>query len=347
MGNGLGLLIYFLSTLESVFLIFSIGNLFSTFSRGKFCLLVAPSYIEIYPIVKMTPFLFLRLLFFLPLVFAFLHPGLLVTDNDIARIKTKLAAKKDPWLSSWNKLISIPYSSASYTNNAVAAIYRGSDGQHAENVPQLWHDAAAAFNLALRYQISGDTQFADASAKILVAWGNTLTSIGDTDDRFLVAGLQGHEMANAAELLRTYPPFAENGLATVVKMLTDVFLPLNVLFLKHGAPSEHNVKHFFANWELCNVASAMAIGVLSDNQTIFDFAVHYFKNGTGNGAIMNAITNIVPEPQTGKPLGQGQEAGRDQGHSGMDMQMLGVIAQQAYNQDEDLFAYANNRILLA
>ena len=94
------------------------------------------------------------------------------------------------------------------------------------------------------------------------------------------------------------------------------------------------------------MASAMAIAVLSDNQTVFDIVVDYFKNGTGNGAIGNAITNIVSEPLTGKPLGQGQEAGRDQGHAGLDFQMFGVIGQQAYNQGEDLYSYDNNRILL-
>jgi len=124
-------------------------------------------------------------------------------------------------------------------------------------------------------------------------------------------------------------------------------MPMHIEWLRHERPSEHNVLHFFANWELCNVASLMAIGVLTDNQTAWDFAVNYFKNGTGNGAIYNAITDIVEEPGTGKPLGQLQESGRDQGHSGLDIQLLGVIGQQAYNQGEDLFAYADNRILLA
>lgn len=69
----------------------------------------------------------------------------------------------------------------------------------------------------------------------------------------------------------------------------------------------------------------MAIGVLTDNTTTWDFAVDYFKNGTGNGAINNAVTNIVAEPGTIIPIGQGQEEGRDQGHSALDYALLGVI----------------------
>ena len=289
--------------------------------------------------VPLLSFHFLLFLF-LPQVYSFVHPGLLVTNSDIDRVKRKLSAKKDPWLSSWNALTSIKYSSASYTPRAVSSVDRSKNGA------LLWRDAAAAFNLALRWKISGDAQYADASARVLVAWGSQLKSFGGADDKYLTAGLQGYELANAAELLRDYPPFARNGFATVTRMLTTLILPANIKFLNHGEPSEHNHRHFFANWELGNVASAMAISVLADDKTSWDFAINYFKNGTGNGAIGNAITNIVKEPGTGNLLGQGQEAGRDQGHSALDFQLLGVIGQQAWNQGEDLFAYDKNRILL-
>ncbi|KAH8661729.1 chondroitin AC/alginate lyase [Ilyonectria robusta] len=286
----------------------------------------------------MRAFNTLSFLWVLPTVFAFSHPGLLVTDQDIARAKTKIAAEKEPWIGSWNKLISLEFSSASYTNNAVSSIAR------AENGELLWHDAAAAFNLALRWKISGNDSYAAAASDILVAWASKLQALtGGGDDDYLTAGLQGYELANAAELLRDYAPFADNGLSAVTSMMTTIFLPMSVDFLNHILGSEHNVKHFFANWELCNVASAMAIGVLADNQTAWDFAVDYFKNGVGNGAIGNTITNIVEEPGTGKPLGQGQESGRDQGHSSLNFQLLGAIGQQAWNQGEDLFAYNNSQ----
>ena len=290
---------------------------------------------------SITPISFFFLSLFLPYVYSsFIHPGLLATDSDITRAKSMIAQQKNPWLISWNKLSSIQYSSPSYIPNAVSSVDRSSNGE------LLWHDAAAAFNLALCWKISGDSHYADASARVLLDWATKLQSLSGGDDKYLTSGLQGHQLANAAELLRDYPPFAENGLTIVTRMMTTVFLPLNIKFLNHGEPSEHNHLHFFANWELSNVASAMAIGALTDNQTVWDFAINYFKNGTGNGALSNAITNIVEEPGTGNPLGQGQEEGRDQGHSLLDVQLLGIIAQQAWNQGEDLFGYDNNRILL-
>ncbi|KAJ5923148.1 chondroitin AC/alginate lyase [Penicillium verhagenii] len=207
----------------------------------------------------------------LSLISAFSHPGLLVTNADIARARKHIKAKQDPWLASWEDLISIEYSNALYTNNAVSIVYRGADGSHAENVDLLWHDAAAAFNLGLRCKISGETEYAEAAAKILVAWGETLTEISGDNDAYLAAGLQGAEMANAAELLRDYAPFKENGFGTFTAMMEDVFLSMNLEFLNHLVWSETNVKHYFANWELANMNSAIAIGVLTDNQTAYDY----------------------------------------------------------------------------
>ncbi|KAI2671701.1 hypothetical protein LCP963914a_9630 [Penicillium roqueforti] len=282
---------------------------------------------------------------FLPLVASFVHPGLLVSESDISRTQKKINASLDPWTTSWNTLTSLSLSDASYTPSAVSVVYRSAWEDNAANAQLLWHDVAAAFNLGLRWKISGNTSFADAASNILHAWATNLTAIGGGDDKYLTAGLQGYELANAAELLLDYQPFVDDVLPSVVEMANNIFIPMHYTWLNHEESSEHNILHFFANWELCNVASAMAMAVITDNQTVWDFAVNYFKNGDGTGAINNAITNIVEEPSTGTLLGQGQESGRDQGHSALDIQLLGVIGQQALNQGEDLFAYNDSRIL--
>ncbi|GIC87261.1 uncharacterized protein Aud_003645 [Aspergillus udagawae] len=281
----------------------------------------------------------------LPLASSFVHPGLLVSDSDITRAQQKIKANAEPWTTSWNTLTRLRFSDASYTPSPVSVVYRGASDGNAANAENLWHDVAAAFNLALRWKISSNTSFADAASDILHAWATTLTALGGGDDKYLTAGLQGYELANAAELLRDYEPFAKNVLPSVIDMANEIFIPMHYKWLRHEEPSEHNILHFFANWELCNVASAMAMGVLTENQTVWDFAVDYFKQGDGNGAINNAISDIVEEPGTGKALGQGQEAGRDQGHSALDVQLLAVIGQQAWNQGEDLFAFNDSRIL--
>lgn len=93
------------------------------------------------------------------------------------------------------------------------------------------------------------------------------------------------------------------------------------------------------------MSSIHAIGVVADDEALVDEAVEYFKNGNGNGAIEKTIWELHTESDTGKVLGQNQEAGRDQGHALLVMGLLGVFAQQNYNQDNDLFEYLDNRIL--
>ncbi|KAH7079523.1 chondroitin AC/alginate lyase [Paraphoma chrysanthemicola] len=282
----------------------------------------------------------------LPFVTSFTHPGLAVNKADIARIKTKLAARKNPWQASWDKLLSLKYSQATYVNQAVSRVHRGQYDGAASNAKLLWHDVAAAFNLGLRWKIEGNESYAEAASNILGAWGRTLKNLDDTDDQYLFAGLQGSELVNAAELIRDYPSFESSGNAKAFRaMFQDVFLSKNIFFLNHQAPSEHNVKHFHANWELCNMASVLAFGIYTDNTTLFDYAIDYFKNGDGNGGINNAFTNLVKEPGTGTIMAQPQEAGRDQGHTALDFQLHGVIAQQAWNQGVDLYGYNNSRIL--
>lgn len=289
--------------------------------------------------------LYLFLLF--STTWAFKHPGLLVNSVDIARIKTKLSTRVDPWQASWDKLVSLEYSQSTYTDHAVAGVYRGKAKGVTANAELLWHDAAAAFNLALRWKIEGNATSAETASNILGAWGRTLKEFDASDDEFLTAGLQGYQLVNAAELLRDFVPFESSGNAQAfTNMFQETFLYKNLFFLNHKAGSQHNVRHFFANWELCNMASAMAFGVYTNNATLFDFVISYFKNGEGNGAINNAISNLVSEPGTGVTMGQPQEAGRDQGHTGLDFQLFGVVAQQAWNQGEDLYSYNNSRILL-
>jgi hypothetical protein len=69
--------------------------------------------------------------------------------------------------------------------------------------------------------------------------------------------------------------------------------------------------------------------------------------GAGNGALPNFAVANFTEEGTGKTLTQGQEAGRDQGHATLDFALLGVIAQQGFNQGNDLFATYESMILNA
>ncbi|KAA8912815.1 hypothetical protein TRICI_003358 [Trichomonascus ciferrii] len=97
-------------------------------------------------------------------------------------------------------------------------------------------------------------------------------------------------------------------------MLLNVFTPeVERLVTNHN---DAKVDHYWANWDLCVIAAELA-----------------------------SLDRQPDHDGTGKLLAQGQEAGRDQGHATLDFGLLGVIAQQAYNQGDDLFAEHNSIIL--
>ncbi|KAJ5858662.1 hypothetical protein N7534_003939 [Penicillium rubens] len=276
---------------------------------------------------------------------AFIHPGALHIAEDFKRIKNHVVKSDEPWNTTWTLLTASPYAQSSYQPSPKETVYRGNNGVDGENYPSLYKDTAAAYQLAVRWKISDDKSYADAAINILNSWAVTLKEIGGTSDKFLASGIYGYQMANAAELMSDYSGWDSSDKTATATMLTNVFAPMNTRFME-----EHNGQdyyHYYANWDQCNLASLLAIGIFTDNQTMYDYALNYVRTGPSNGALpVFAIANYT-EPGSNKVLTQGQEAGRDQGHSTLDMVLLGVIAQQAFNQGDDLFAEYSNEILNA
>ncbi|CAI7636086.1 unnamed protein product [Penicillium crustosum] len=288
---------------------------------------------------------YLSLLSFALSTAAFVHPGALHTASDFERIQKHVANQDEPWNTTWTLLTTSGYAQSTYQPNPKETVYRGDNGVDGENYPSLYKDTAAAYQLAVRWKISNDTSYADAAVNILNSWAATLTAIEGTSDKFLASGIYGYQMANAAELMSDYSGWNSSNKTATATMLTNVFASMNTRFME-----EHNGQddyHYYANWDQCNLASLLAIGIFTDNQTMYDYALNYVRNGPSNGALpVFAIANYT-ESGSDKVLTQGQEAGRDQGHSTLDMVLLGVIAQQAFNQGDDLFAEYSNEILNA
>lgn len=105
--------------------------------------------------------------------------------------------------------------------------------------------------------------------------------------------------------------------------------------------------HQWSSWDFLSLASVIGIGIFNDDQKIYDQAIDYFWNGIGNGNIHNFIYHNFTESGTGAILSQTQEAGRDQSHALLDVQLLGVIMQQAWNQGDDLYSALGNSPLHA
>jgi hypothetical protein len=260
----------------------------------------------------------------------YIHPGLLCNQVDLDRAKARVAAGVQPWKGSWDRLVASQYSQSTYKTYPVETIVRGGDGQ---NYVNFYRACAAAYQNALRYRIGGTTANGDNARDILNAWATTTKSITGNADRYLAAGIYGYEFAAAVELMRGYPGL---NLSACQNLLKNVFYPLNHNFLVN-----HNdacITNYWANWDLCNMNSILAIGIVCEDQAKIDEAINYFKSGAGNGSITHAVPFIHSST-----LGQWQESGRDQGHSMLGIGLMAAFCEMAWNQGYDMYGYDDNR----
>lgn len=275
----------------------------------------------------------------------FVHPGMLSTDEDFARARQLVAANTSPAVDSWKLLEKSRYAAANYAPDAVDKVVRGNPSWGKDNYALLFRDSAAAYQLAVRWKISGDVAYANAAVKVLDAWSGALTDVIGTSDKYLASGIYGYELANAAEIMRTYPGWKK--LPQFQGMMLRVFYPMNHAFItQHNGYGDAGL-HYWANWDLVNVASMMAIGILTDRHDLYEESLNYVLHGKGNGAFDHAMWKVYPGAGKDVGLAQVQESGRDQGHSTLDIAVIGVICQMAWNQGDDLFSYEQNLALKA
>ncbi|KAH8197768.1 hypothetical protein TruAng_008057 [Truncatella angustata] len=269
------------------------------------------------------------------------------TCGDIARVKAHIDGGEQPWTRAYDHLAKSSLAQITWTPKPHDILVRGNNSFYAQNYGDAYRDAHSAYQLTWRFLITGNTSFADHAAMILDSWSSTLQSINGSEDMYLAAGLYGYQFANVGELLRLYPGWPKENQTAFGNMLNDIFAYFNRDFLDN-----HNSKpnFYYANWDLCNIASLMSIGIYNNDKTMYDFAVDYFNNGppgnvVANGALpIYSIANFTEEG-SGKILMEGQESGRDQGHAMLSTVLLGVVGQLGFNQGTDLFESFGREIL--
>jgi autotransporter-associated beta strand protein len=266
---------------------------------------------------------------------AFLHPGGLHTQTDFDRMAAKVAAGAHPWVDSYNQLTAVSEANLGWGWAPVGQIIRGVSPN---NFARSQKDALAIYYLALRWRITGDTNYAVKAIQGCDAWSSTMTNgVGGNSNFALGAGICGYEFSIAGEALRGYTNWSQASMNAYSNFLM-LFYGGNEYFIKyHNGTCD---SHYWCNWDACNLASMMAIGVFCDNTNIFNETVNYMKTGIGNGNLTSAAWYIHTNG-----LAQWQESGRDQAHTMDGVMWLGVACQIAWNQGVDLYGFDNNRFL--
>jgi hypothetical protein len=294
--------------------------------------------------------------------YTFNHPCAMYTAEDFARVKAELDANTIPEVTqAFTELKNSPYSSLTRQPEPQELIVRGDPtgtGLDKENYAYAMRDAAAAYQTALIWKLSGDEAYANKSVEILNAWALKCKKIDSNDaNQVLAAGAQGYTFACAAEMMLAYSGWAKADQDVFKQWMIDVFASKNKSFLEHK-DANTCAKHCWSNWDLVNMCSYMAIGILTENSDMVNYVVNYFYKGEGNGCIKYLINgDLLNDPLgSGEMLAQDQESGRDQGHAQMSAMVTANLAQMAYSLYEqnklnadaaklDFFAANDNALL--
>ena len=295
------------------------------------------------------------------------HPCMLHTEEDFEFIKQKLTANEQPWTNAYNHLTRSDntYAKQGYSPTPVKKLARLDatnwasidrwkangiesdwyDGIHA-NYMHFSHDCAAAYAQAVLWKLTGEEGYAKTAVNILNSWAKTCVGfiVGKDgsliDPNEVLIMLEVYQIANAAEIMRSYSGWSANDFSTFKNWLSDVFYEQNTIFLSKHSTATCPLHEWF-NWDLAQMTSMLAIGILNDDNNKINEAIQYFKFGTGSGMINNGIPFSHQDPDSTEKLGQCQESGRDQGHAALCVGMLAIFCKMAANVGEDLLAYDN------
>lgn len=287
------------------------------------------------------------------------HPCAMFNQDDFDRVKSSLdngtapQAVKDEFTLLKNSRFTVPTYQATPLEYIVRGDGKGITPDGKEKYAEAMYDAAAAYQLALMWKLTGDNKYADASINVMNAWVKNCKGIKSNDaNQMLAAGAQGYTFANAGEIMRSYSGWASTDFAKFKAWMLDVFASKNKDFLtRHqGVCSDH----YWSNWDLVNMCSYLSIGILTENNEMVNYIVNYFYDGVGNGCIKKLIQATFDDPLgSGEKIAQNQESGRDQGHAQMSIAVTGNLCQMAYTlkkcnpsiNELDFFAANDNALM--
>ena len=278
------------------------------------------------------------------------HPALLHTSANIEAVKTRLESEqlaKDAYARLEAQSAGTASGAVEYLKRMDKANWESTYSDYS-NFTRAATDAKLAYELALRYQLKNSSAAADAAVKILNAWASTCTKITANDNnQYLLAGFQGNTFANAAELLRSYSGWSTADQTKFKSWIKSVWYEKNYWFIEnHGGTGVCDL-HYWSNWELCNLASILSIGIYLEDADMVNYVNKQFLSGKGSGALKNMVPyDPVADPSgKGNLIAQSMESGRDQGHATLVCSMAAELCRIAQNVGLDFWGAENNRVL--
>jgi hypothetical protein len=275
----------------------------------------------------------------------FRHPGALLTGEQIAFLKAKIAAGAEPWASAFKNTKSSSMASLSYTAHPHANVICGSasaspDGSCGDEKS----DSVAAYTHALIWALGGEMAHAQKAIQIMNAWSPVLKMHSNSNTP-LQCGWVGTLIGRAAELIvHTSGGWAQSDVDQYAAMLKNAYLP-NII---DGALKPNG------NWELSTVDALIQIAVFLDDKASFEKALLlwrrrvpayiYLKSDGPDPVKIPGMSATWYGPQAWVD-GFAQETCRDLTHTQWAFGAMINAAETALIQGVDLYAEESTRIL--
>jgi hypothetical protein len=278
----------------------------------------------------------------------FQHPGVLVSKTQLDFVKSQISAKSGPIYEAYQKAIVDKYSSKTYKIEGPPAdgiIECGSYSNPDIGCSAADSDSAAAYLQAVLWYITGDKTYANNSISILNNYGSKLKGFTDSNAP-LQAGWNNQKMPAAAEILKwSNAGWPENEMNVFTEMLYKVVLP----HIYPGSGSN-------GNWEITMIDAMFGIAVFSDNATLYDHSVTFWKQRIPAYFYYHTDGDHPVKAPRGNPSwynqdvfntttdGVCQETCRDLGHTAYGIAGATHSAETAWIQGDNLYQAEMNRL---
>jgi hypothetical protein len=244
------------------------------------------------------------------------HPGSLLRQSDLDRIRSNLASNREPWASAW-AAIKNTGPGPTWTTGATGEI---TDGYALQN------QGHTIWQLTVKWLGSGDIAYANAAKNGIDQWVDHVTSMQTISS--LRTGVGGYQMANAAEILAHGFGGSAGWPAANIAKAKAWFKNVPYKQISGGVGSRTG------NWGTSALTGCMAMAIFCDDQTMFDYAVNAYKLGFQDTTDGNCgVTKYIDA------TGEAMETGRDQGHVQGGLAHLVEVALMAWNQNVNIVTY--------
>ncbi|MCA0755062.1 discoidin domain-containing protein [Paenibacillus sp. N4] len=307
----------------------------------------------------------------------FTHPGVGLTKELLANLRSKVRAGAQPWTYYFNTML-LPAAEASKTvtssnsgdGKTPSADYFDSQGIQGRFIA----DSIKAYAQAVMYYVTGDEVYRANAMMIIRIWEQMdPAKYKYYSDAHIHAGIPLNRMLMAAEIMR-YTSTQTESLAwtdqDTAKLTNNLIIPITETLL--------HSQHHFMNQHNYPLIGAISGYIFTGNRERYNEAIEWFTvnrtaNDQGfNGSIKALFRWVTEEQKPGTIVGEGtpvephvqhMEMGRDQAHGGGDLTNAAIITRLIHAQGTkvdpvagtpstadnavDIMEFLNHRLLAA